>query len=55
MSIAALWLWRGTSDLALVPDALVVDMIVHRKQMREHLGKLLDYFSGRGKRKFKAA
>src|SRR2546427_1259049 len=33
----------------------LVDMIIHRKQMREHLGKLLDYFSGRGKRKFKAA
>jgi acetyl-CoA carboxylase carboxyl transferase subunit beta len=33
----------------------LVDMIVHRKQMREHLGKLLDYFSGRGKRKFKTA
>jgi len=33
----------------------LVDIIVHRKQMREQLGKFLDYFSGRGKRKFKAA
>ncbi|MEI6084692.1 MAG: acetyl-CoA carboxylase, carboxyltransferase subunit beta [Verrucomicrobiota bacterium] len=33
----------------------LVDVIVHRKQMKETLGKMLDYFSGRGKRKFKAA
>ena len=33
----------------------LVDLIVHRKQLREQLGKMLDYFSGRGKRKFKAA
>jgi len=33
----------------------LIDLIVHRKQLRDQLGKLLDYFSGRGKRKFKAA
>jgi acetyl-CoA carboxylase carboxyl transferase subunit beta len=33
----------------------LVDIIVHRKQLREQLGKFLDYFSGRGKRKFKTA
>jgi len=33
----------------------LVDLIVHRRQLREQLGKMLDYFAGRGKRKFKAA
>jgi acetyl-CoA carboxylase carboxyl transferase subunit beta len=33
----------------------LIDLIVHRKLLRDQLGKLLDYFSGRGKRKFKAA
>ena len=33
----------------------LVDLIVHRKQLKPLLGSLLDYFSGRGKRKFKAA
>jgi acetyl-CoA carboxylase carboxyl transferase subunit beta len=33
----------------------LVDIIVHRKQLREQLGTFLDYFSGRGKRKFKNA
>jgi acetyl-CoA carboxylase carboxyl transferase subunit beta len=33
----------------------LVDIIVHRKQLREQLGLLLDYFCGRGKRKYKAA
>jgi acetyl-CoA carboxylase carboxyl transferase subunit beta len=33
----------------------LIDVIVHRKQLKETLGKMLDYFSGRGKRKFKAA
>jgi acetyl-CoA carboxylase carboxyl transferase subunit beta len=33
----------------------LIDLIVHRKQLRDQLGTLLDYFSGRGKRKFKAA
>lgn len=33
----------------------LVDVIVHRKQMKPTIGTMLDYFSGRGKRKFKAA
>lgn len=33
----------------------LVDYICHRKQLKETLGRLLDFFSGRGKRKFKAA
>ncbi|MCG3149241.1 MAG: Acetyl-coenzyme A carboxylase carboxyl transferase subunit beta [Verrucomicrobiae bacterium] len=33
----------------------LIDVIVHRKQLKETIGKMLDYFSGRGKRKFKAA
>jgi acetyl-CoA carboxylase carboxyl transferase subunit beta len=33
----------------------LVDYICHRKQLKETIGKMLDYFSGRGKRKFKAA
>jgi acetyl-CoA carboxylase carboxyl transferase subunit beta len=33
----------------------LADIIVHRKQLRSTLGTLLDFFSGRGKRKFKAA
>jgi len=33
----------------------LIDLIVHRKQLRETLDKLLSYFSGRGGRKFKAA
>jgi acetyl-CoA carboxylase carboxyl transferase subunit beta len=33
----------------------LIDAIVHRKQLRETLGKMIDYFSGRAGRKFKAA
>jgi acetyl-CoA carboxylase carboxyl transferase subunit beta len=33
----------------------LVDIIAHRKQLRPTLGNLLEYFSGRGRRKFKAA
>jgi acetyl-CoA carboxylase carboxyl transferase subunit beta len=33
----------------------LADIIVHRKRLRSTLGTLLDFFSGRGKRKFKAA
>ena len=35
-------------------DRGLVDSIVHRKQLKAHLGRLLDYFAGRSKRKFKA-
>jgi len=33
----------------------LIDAIVHRKQLKALVGQLLDYFSGRRKRKFKAA
>ncbi len=33
----------------------LVDLIVHRKQLKQTLAQLLSYFSGRGGRKFKAA
>lgn len=46
---------EGFQTSEFLRDRGLVDLIVHRKQLREHLGKFLDYFSGRGKRKFKAA
>jgi acetyl-CoA carboxylase carboxyl transferase subunit beta len=45
----------GFQTSEFLRDRGLVDIIVHRKQMRDTLGKFLDYFSGRGKRKFKAA
>jgi len=33
----------------------LIDVIVHRKELKPTIGAMLDYFSGRGKRKFKAA
>ena len=33
----------------------LIDLIVHRKQLKQTLAQLLSYFSGRGGRKFKAA
>ena len=33
----------------------LIDAIVHRKELKSTIGAMLDYFSGRGKRKFKAA
>jgi len=33
----------------------LLDLICHRKQLKPTIGTLLDYFSGRNKRKFKAA
>ena len=46
---------EGFQTSEFLRDRGLVDLIVHRKQMREHLGKLLDYFSGRGNRKFKTS
>lgn len=46
---------EGFQTSEFLRDRGLIDLIVHRKQLREQLGKLLDYFSGRGKRKFKAA
>ena len=42
-----------TSEFAR--DHGLVDAVVHRKQLKPTIGLILDYFSGRGKRKFKAA
>ena len=42
-----------TSEFAR--DHGLVDAVVHRKQLKPTIGLMLDYFSGRGKRKFKAA
>ncbi len=42
-----------TSEFSL--DHGMIDIIVHRKQLKTVLGHLLDYFSGRSNRKFKAA
>ena len=36
-------------------DRGLIDSIVHRKELKSTIGTMLDYFSGRGKRKFKAA
>ena len=36
-------------------DRGLIDSIVHRKALKATIGTMLDYFSGRGKRKFKAA
>jgi acetyl-CoA carboxylase carboxyl transferase subunit beta len=33
----------------------LIDLIVHRKELKDALGKMLQYFSGNGGRKFKAA
>ena len=46
---------EGFQTSEFLRDRGLIDLIVHRKLLREQLGKLLDYFSGRGKRKFKAA
>ncbi len=46
---------EGFQTSEFLRDRGLVDTIVHRKQLKTLLGTLLDYFSGRGKRKFKAA
>lgn len=46
---------EGFQTSEFLRDRGLVDVIVHRKQLKETIGKMLDYFSGRGKRKFKAA
>ncbi len=46
---------EGFQTSEFLRDRGLVDTIVHRKQLKALLGSLLDYFSGRGKRKFKAA
>jgi acetyl-CoA carboxylase carboxyl transferase subunit beta len=46
---------EGFQTSEFLRDRGLVDLIVHRKQLRTTLGNVLEYFSGRGKRKFKAA
>ncbi len=46
---------EGFQTSEFLRDRGLVDIIVHRKQLKALLGNLLDYFSGRGKRKYKAA
>ena len=46
---------EGFQTSEFLRDRGLVDVIVHRKQLKPTIGSMLDYFSGRGKRKFKAA
>lgn len=46
---------EGFQTSEFLQDRGLLDAIVHRKQLQATLGNLLDYFSGRGKRKFKSA
>jgi acetyl-CoA carboxylase carboxyl transferase subunit beta len=45
---------EGFQTSEFLRDRGLVDIIVHRKQLKPTLASLLDYFAGRGKRKFKA-
>lgn len=45
----------GFQTSEFLRDRGLIDLIVHRKQLKDTIGKSLDYFSGRGKRKYKAA
>jgi acetyl-CoA carboxylase carboxyl transferase subunit beta len=46
---------EGFQTSEFLCDRGLVDIIVHRKQLRQTLAQLLNYFSGRGGRKFKSA
>jgi acetyl-CoA carboxylase carboxyl transferase subunit beta len=46
---------EGFQTSEFLRDRGLIDIVVHRKQLKGLLGTLLDYFSGSGKRKFKAA
>ncbi|HUK82144.1 MAG TPA: acetyl-CoA carboxylase, carboxyltransferase subunit beta [Verrucomicrobiae bacterium] len=46
---------EGFQTSEFLRDRGLVDVIAHRKQLKPILSGMLDYFSGRGKRKFKAA
>jgi acetyl-CoA carboxylase carboxyl transferase subunit beta len=46
---------EGFQTSEFMRDRGLVDLIVHRKQLKPTLSRVLDYFSGRGKRKFKVA
>ena len=45
----------GFQTSEFLRDRGLIDAIVHRKELKPTIGAMLDYFSGRGKRKFKAA
>jgi len=46
---------EGFQTSEFLRDRGLIDIVVHRKQLKGLLGTLLDYLSGSGKRKFKAA
>ncbi len=46
---------QGFQTSEFLQERGLLDAIVHRKQLRPTLGNLLDYFCGRGKRKYRAA
>ena len=46
---------EGFQTSEFLRDRGLIDIVVHRKQLKGLLGTLLDFFSGSGKRKFKAA
>jgi acetyl-CoA carboxylase carboxyl transferase subunit beta len=46
---------EGFQTSEFLRDHGLIDIIVHRKQLKQTLGDLLGYFSGRANRKFKAA
>jgi acetyl-CoA carboxylase carboxyl transferase subunit beta len=46
---------EGFQTSEFLRDRGLIDIIVHRKQLKPLLSQLLNYFSGRGGRKFKAA
>jgi len=46
---------EGFQTSEFLRDRGLIDAIVNRKQLKTTLGSFLEYFSGRGKRKFKAA
>jgi acetyl-CoA carboxylase carboxyl transferase subunit beta len=46
---------EGFQTSEFLRDRGLIDLIVHRKQLKPTLAQLLSYFSGRGGRKFKAA
>ncbi len=46
---------EGFQTSEFLRDHGLIDIIVHRKQLKKVLADFLDYFSGRSKRKFKAA
>ena len=45
---------EGFQTSEFLRDRGLIDVIVHRRQLKQMLSQLLNYFSGRGGRKFKA-